>query len=142
MTFASSLFIFLLLAASQPVCCTLFALKIAPVEGRNVCSMLLTRCLAVIFGFKLLVFSQIYCVPEYNLNLTFFYSFFFLLKAKTRFFCFFWESLKIAKHGTFIFTSFLKIDNYGKTDLLFFVFLHRVTIRPLFGGHALLFGKK
>ena len=35
--------------ASQPVCGTLFALKMAPVEDRNVRSMFLTSCLAVIF---------------------------------------------------------------------------------------------
>ena len=37
-------------------------LKMAPVEGRNVGSMFLTSCLAVIFGLKLLVFSQLYSV--------------------------------------------------------------------------------
>ena len=36
----------------------------APVEGRNVRSMFLTSCLAVIFGLKLLVFSQLYRVPK------------------------------------------------------------------------------
>ena len=44
--------------ASQPVCCTLFALKMVPVEGRNVGSMFLTSCLAVAFGLKLLVFPN------------------------------------------------------------------------------------
>ena len=37
----------------------------APVEGRNVRSMFITSCLAVIFGLKLLVFSQLYRVPKY-----------------------------------------------------------------------------
>ena len=45
--------------------CTLFALKMAPVEGRNVCSMFLTSCLAVIFGLTLVVFSQLYRMPKY-----------------------------------------------------------------------------
>ena len=36
----------------------------APVEGRNVRSMFITSCLAVIFGLKLLVFSQLYRVPK------------------------------------------------------------------------------
>ena len=40
------------IVASQPVCCTLFALKMTPVEGGNVCSMFLTSCLAVTFGLK------------------------------------------------------------------------------------------
>ena len=44
--------------ASQPVCGTLFALKMAPVEGRNVRSMLLTSCLTVIFGSKFSVFVE------------------------------------------------------------------------------------
>ena len=34
----------------------------APVEGRNVRSMFLPSCLAVIFGIKLLVFFQLYRV--------------------------------------------------------------------------------
>ena len=57
--------------ASQPVCGTLFALKMAPVEGRNVRSMVLTSCLAVIFGFKLLVFSKLYRVPKMQYLLEF-----------------------------------------------------------------------
>ena len=47
------------------VCCTLFALKMKPVEGRNVCGMFLASCLTVIFELKLLVFSQLYRVPKY-----------------------------------------------------------------------------
>ena len=39
-------------------------LKMASVEGQNVRSMFLTSCLAVIFGLKLLVFSQLYRVPK------------------------------------------------------------------------------
>ena len=52
----------------QPVCCTIFALKMAPVEGRNICSMFITNCLAVIFGLKLLVF------PNYIMCLKYSYS--------------------------------------------------------------------
>ena len=37
------------MVASQLVCCTLFALKMAPVKGQNVRSVVLTSCLAVIF---------------------------------------------------------------------------------------------
>ena len=44
--------------ASQPVWGTLFTLKMAPVEGRNVRSMFLTSCLAVIFEIKLDLFWQ------------------------------------------------------------------------------------
>ena len=36
----------------------------APVEGKNVCSMFLASCLAVISGSKLLVFSQLNHLPE------------------------------------------------------------------------------
>ena len=43
---------------NQPVGYTLFWLKMAPVEDRNVSSMFLTSCLAVIFGLKSLVFSN------------------------------------------------------------------------------------
>ena len=39
----------------------------APVEGRNVCSMFLTSCLAAAFGLKLLVFSKLYRVPSLSL---------------------------------------------------------------------------
>ena len=38
--------------------------KMGPVEGRNVRSMFLTRCLAAILGLKLLVFFQLYRVPK------------------------------------------------------------------------------
>ena len=48
----------------QSVYYTLFALKRATVESENVCSKFLTSCLAVIFGLKLLVFSQLYRVPK------------------------------------------------------------------------------
>ena len=37
---------------SQPVFSTLFALKMAPVEGRNVRSRMFLKSLAVIFGLK------------------------------------------------------------------------------------------
>ena len=53
--------------ASQPVSGTLFALKMAPVEGQNKRSMFLTSSLAVIFGLKILVFSRLYRVPKHKM---------------------------------------------------------------------------
>ena len=46
---------------SQTFCGTFFALKMTPVEGRNVDIMFLI-CLADIFGIKLSLFSELYRV--------------------------------------------------------------------------------
>ena len=43
---------------SQSFCFTLFVLKMAKVEGQNVCSMFLTSFLAVIFEIKLPIFPN------------------------------------------------------------------------------------